>query len=197
MPQDDFLAYLAFAFVIAITPGPNNVLAMVSAVNFGFLRTIPLILGCNLGTATMIMLIGFGLASFITAYPVAEAVLKLASGIYILWLAVSLAVSEKPGGSRLALRPLYFGEAAALQVINPKAWVMAVGAVATFLPEITVQGLLVMALGFVALNLPCVALWARAGVGLRRLLTNPVRLGVFNCVMAGLLVASLWSVMKV
>ena len=45
-----------------------------------------------------------------------------------------------------------------------------------------------------AINAPCVGVWAAFGVGLRRFLTEPSRLRVFNVTMAGLLVLSLYPI---
>ena len=41
MPLEVFLAMVSFAFVMAFTPGPNNIMLTASAVNFGFVRSIP------------------------------------------------------------------------------------------------------------------------------------------------------------
>jgi len=40
---------LTFAMTAAITPGPNNIILLTNAVNFGFKKTIPLILGVFFG----------------------------------------------------------------------------------------------------------------------------------------------------
>ena len=40
---------LTFAMTAAITPGPNNIILSTNAVNFGFRKTIPLILGVFFG----------------------------------------------------------------------------------------------------------------------------------------------------
>ncbi|MCA0256675.1 MAG: LysE family translocator, partial [Proteobacteria bacterium] len=53
---------------------------------------------------------------------------------------------------------------------------------------------LAVALVFGIVNLPCVSAWVLFGVGLRRMLSDPYKVKVFNWVMAGLLVASLWPV---
>jgi hypothetical protein len=47
---DLLLAFVAFGFVIAVTPGPNNVMLLASGVNFGFLLSVPHILGTDFGT---------------------------------------------------------------------------------------------------------------------------------------------------
>ena len=51
MSLEVFLALLVYAFVTSVTPGPNNFMLLASGVNFGFLRTIPHMLGIRLGFA--------------------------------------------------------------------------------------------------------------------------------------------------
>ena len=45
MTFDLFTALVTFAFVTVITPGPNNLMLMASGTNFGFVRTMPHMLG--------------------------------------------------------------------------------------------------------------------------------------------------------
>ncbi len=45
MTVDLFLALVVFAFVMSVTPGPNNVMLLASGVNYGFQRSIPHMLG--------------------------------------------------------------------------------------------------------------------------------------------------------
>ncbi|MDU2873672.1 MAG: LysE family translocator, partial [Pseudomonas aeruginosa] len=46
---DLLLAFSLFAFVTSVTPGPNNTMLLASGVNFGFVRSIPHILGISCG----------------------------------------------------------------------------------------------------------------------------------------------------
>jgi threonine/homoserine/homoserine lactone efflux protein len=72
---------------------------------------------------------------------------------------------------------------------------MALVAVTAYVPRTEPRlGLLLVALVFGAVNLPCVALWALMGVKLRKLLNKPKALRSFNIAMALLLVASLYWV---
>lgn len=43
MTLDLFIALVGFAFVRSISPGPGNFLSLALGVNFGFLRSLPLI----------------------------------------------------------------------------------------------------------------------------------------------------------
>ena len=55
-----FTALATFAFVSVITPGPNNLMLMASGTNFGFVRTIPHMLGMGLGFPLMVVCVGLG-----------------------------------------------------------------------------------------------------------------------------------------
>jgi threonine/homoserine/homoserine lactone efflux protein len=194
MTADLFAALLAFAFVTSVTPGPNNMMLLASGVNFGFRRTVPHMLGISLGHAVMVFLVGLGVAGAFRAWPPALTVLKVLSVAYMLWLAWKIATSGAPGERAAKARPMTFLQAAAFQWVNPKAWAMALGAVANYLPVPSLAGLLTVAAVFAAVNLPSVSVWAAAGQRLRRWLDAPARLRAFNWTMAGLLVLSLWSV---
>lgn len=49
MSTELLLAFIAFAFVTSVTPGPNNMMLLASGVNFGVRRSIPHMLGISLG----------------------------------------------------------------------------------------------------------------------------------------------------
>jgi threonine/homoserine/homoserine lactone efflux protein len=129
------LAFAGFAFVSSITPGPNNVMLLASGVNYGFRRTVPHIAGISLGCVAMVLLVGLGLEQVFAAVPQLYDVLRYTGAAYLLWLAWKIAragpVVEGPSGGR----PMTFCQAAAFQWINPKAWVIVVGAVGTYAPR--------------------------------------------------------------
>ena len=68
MTADLFLALTGFAFVMSISPGPGNFLLLASGVNFGFVRSIPLVLGISLGFLTMVLLVGLGVGQILQRY---------------------------------------------------------------------------------------------------------------------------------
>lgn len=194
MTYEIFIALLGFAFVTSVTPGPNNMMLLASGVNFGFRRTVPHMLGISVGHSVMVFLVGLGVAGAFKAWPPALMLLKVASVAYMLWLAWKIAQSGAPGEGRAAARPMTFLQAAAFQWVNPKAWAMALGAVAAYVPAPSVWAYAAVAGVFAAVNLPSVSVWAAAGQAVRRWLQVPARLRAFNWGMAGLLVLSLWPV---
>ena len=191
MTYDLLTALAAFAFVTSITPGPNNLMLMTSGANFGFRRTIPHMLGVGLGFVIMVILVGAGLVSVFDAYPVSYTVLKVFSVAYLLYLAWKIAGASAPDEAGRSASPMTFLQAALFQWVNPKAWAMALTAVTVYAPSQSLAAIGLVALVFGLVNLPSVGSWTILGQQMRRFLTNPLRLRVFNISMALLLVASL------
>ncbi|OWU85580.1 membrane protein [Oceanicola sp. 22II-s10i] len=196
MTHEILLALVAFAFVSSITPGPNNLMLMASGANFGFRRTIPHMLGIGIGFTLMTILVGAGLIQIFDVWPVSYTILKWGSVLYLLWLAWKIANAAPPADRpEDAGRPMTFLQAAAFQWVNPKAWTMALTAIAVYAPDRSLTAILMVGLVFGIVNLPSVSTWTVLGQQLRRLLTNPARLRAFNWTMAILLVASLYPVL--
>ncbi len=190
-----FLALVGFAFVGSVTPGPNNLMLMASGANFGLRRSLPHMLGVSIGHAGMVFVLGAGLAQVFVLWPQAHLVLKFAATAYMLWLAWKIAHAAPPEGETTRGVPITFWQAAAFQWVNPKAWAIGLTAVTVYAPTATLAAIGLVTLVFAAVNLPSVSCWAMMGVQIRRLLTRPARLRVFNITMALLLVASLYPVL--
>ena len=197
MTLDQFLGLLGFAFVTSVTPGPNNLMLMVSGANFGLRRSLPHMAGISLGHAFMALLVGLGLGAALAAVPQAKLVMKGAAVVYMLWLAWKMAHASAPGEGRAGGKPLSFLQAAAFQWVNPKAWAMAIGAMAAYAADGGWMRVALVAGLFALINFPSVLLWAWAGQAMRVFLQVPSRLRVFNWTMAALLVASLWPVLRI
>lgn len=194
MNTELLLALAGFAFVTSATPGPNNMMLMASGANFGVRRTVPHMLGVAWGFALMIVLVGLGIDRLIASNPALETALKWISLAYMLWLAWKIANAAPPQQAEVTAqsRPFTFLQAAAFQWVNPKAWAMALGALSAYAAG--VGGVLVVGAVFAVINLSSVSIWVISGQGLRRLLTTPARLRLFNVTMAMLLVASMLPV---
>ncbi|CAB3648118.1 MAG: LysE family translocator [Achromobacter sp.] len=184
-----------FALVSSITPGPNNVMLAASGLNFGFRRSMPHLLGVNLGFTLMIFLVGVGLGSVFQQVPQLYTVLKYVGAAYLLYLAWKIANSGGMEDGAVSGKPMTFLQAAAFQWVNPKAWVMAVGVIATYTPQAGFFANLVIATVVCGIvNLPSIGIWVTFGTALRRVLHKPWAIRAFNISMALLLVASLYPV---
>ena len=191
MDHQQLIALFTFAFVMIVTPGPNNIMLMTSGANVGFMKTLPHMLGVTVGFSAMVMLIGLGLVGIFDAFPVLHTVLQVISGGYLLYLAYAIATSSAPterGDDQY--RPLTFWMAVSFQWVNPKGWSMALSTVTLYNPSGNWQGIAIIAAVYAMVNLPSTGMWTLAGQKLQRVLTHPARLRVFNYAMAALLVAS-------
>jgi len=197
MPLETFLALVLFAFTTSITPGPNNMMLFASGVNFGFRRTVPHMLGIGAGFLSLLIGVGFGLGALMQTVPVVYTILKFAGGLYLLWIAWKIGTSRSLTEGEAGADPMSFLGAAAFQWVNPKAWIMAVTAMATYTnPAQYVPTVLLVGVAFAVVNVPSVSTWAGFGSALRDWLAVPVRLKWFNITMAILLVISLWPMLR-
>ncbi|MCD8514405.1 MAG: LysE family translocator [Nitrincola sp.] len=183
------LPVLVFSFSMSVTPGPNNVMLTASGANFGFRRSIPHMLGITFGVMLLMSAVALGLGILFETWPVMMVVLKILGSSYLIWLAWKIYHSPAPNLNKEGQnKPLTFLQAAAFQFVNPKAWMMAISALASF----TLSGdaflvsvvLVIVAMAIV--NLPSIALWASFGVLLGRILKTPIHWAYFNRVMGGL-----------
>lgn len=196
MTTELLLAFIAFAFVTSVTPGPNNMMLLASGVNFGLRRSLPHMFGISLGFMLLVASVGLGLGQLFEQVPLLYNVLRYLGAAYLLYLAWKIANSGAPDSqSNTAGKPFSFLQAAAFQWVNPKAWIMAIGAITTYTPQenFVVNVLLIAAL-FALVNCPSVGLWTVAGSLLRNWLCNARALRIFNISMAVLLVASLYPI---
>lgn len=196
MTAATLLALAGFAFATSITPGPNNMMLFASGVNFGFRRTIPHMLGIGAGFFSLLIGVGLGLGALLATFAVLDLIFKVACGVYMLWIAWKIGNTHEIGEASADARPLTFLEAAAFQWINPKAWAMAVTAMATYTSADTFfVSVVLVGIVFALVNLPSVSCWAGFGSVLRDWLSVPPRLKWFNISMAILLVLSLWPML--
>jgi threonine/homoserine/homoserine lactone efflux protein len=197
MPYDTLLALILFAFTTSITPGPNNMMLFASGVNFGFVRTIPHMFGIGMGFLSLLIAVGLGLGALLHSVPLLYTALKVAGCAYLLYIAWKIGSSRTLGEGKAGAVPMTFLQAAAFQWVNPKAWVMAVSAMAAYTSEGNyLMSVAIVGVIFAVVNVPSVSTWAGFGSALRQWLSDPVRLKWFNITMAVLLVASLWPMLR-
>lgn len=187
-------ALVSYIIVMAITPGPNNVLLAASGVNYGLRRTLPMTLGIALGGGFHCFMSMLFFGQLFDWMAVIRLPIALAGCIYLFWLAwhIYRAGAPEEGASS---QPLTFMQAALFQWVNPKAWVMMLNMAALFMP--TEGAVLWNALQIgstdAVVSYPCVLVWAWLGDRLRLALQNPLHLQRFNSLMGGLLaLTALW-----
>ena len=168
-----FSTLATFYFTMFFTPGPNNAMLTASGMKFGFIRTLPHLIGISLGHVLQIGLTCFGLANLFLLYPQVQFYMKIFCFLYLLYLGWKMigsfsSIQKKTG------RPLRFYEASLFQFINPKAWSIAVTVASGFFPtkENIFVGVAFVTITAAVINLPTCSLWALFGSGLRKFVNN-------------------------
>lgn len=192
-----YLALFLFAFSAAITPGPNNIMLMSSGLNYGVRKSLPHLFGICLGFPIMVSIIGIGLGSVFERFPITHTIIQILGILYLLYLAWIIATTKTHNIHTEKSKPFSFWQAALFQWINPKAWIMATGAIATYTTlntNIYLQ-IGVISLIFLITAFPSAATWLFFGANLKRFLQSPKHQKYFNIVMALLLVGSIIPVL--
>jgi threonine/homoserine/homoserine lactone efflux protein len=186
-----------FALVASITPGPNNLLLMRSGATFGVRRSLWHLLGVQTGFAGLVVLAHIGVAALLLALPGAFAVLRWACFAYLMWLAWLIFQDARPrttaaNAPRANRRPMNFLEGMSFQLINPKAWMMAVTVASAFYGsaaprsiDLAAATLLCMCIGG-----PSMFVWLMWGASLDHVLKRPRARLVFGYGMSALVAAT-------
>jgi len=198
MEYSFFLAISLFAFVMSVTPGPNNLMLLASGAQFGYLKTLPHMLGIILGMACLIASVLVGLGAAFELYPILYDVLKVLGSTYLLWLAWKIANAPTDDNALKAkgvekATPMRLHSASLFQFVNPKAWTMAIGSVSTFTltGDLYWQSGLWIMLAFACMGFMAISLWAGLGVAIRQWLTSVKRKKYFNWFMGAMTAATL------
>lgn len=190
------LSMIGFAVAMYITPGPNNVMLASAGANHGVRATLPHMLGIAAGFSVMLMAVTGGLGTLLLVWPPLLPVMRWIGAAWMLYLAWQIASAPPPGeGERR--RVLGVVGAAGFQWINPKAWLVALGAGSMFIDPGQPLLLQVARIGliFALVAFPCMLPWVLLGKGARHVLRSQFQLRAFNIGMALLLVACLVPVL--
>ena len=111
------------AFVMAGTPGPNNVLFAAAGARQGYLRTVPMLGGMILGFVVLIGACVVGIGEVVAGQPWSQVALTVVASLYMAYLAVALWRATPPQGPRDdAHRLMAWWQMALFQAANPKTW---------------------------------------------------------------------------
>ncbi len=185
------LAFVLFAFVASITPGPTNILVLSNSARFGLRASLPIIFGGCAAAALIVLAVGTGLGRTLMTLPYVQPAMTATGLVWLSWLAWKIFSAPAEAISADDERRLGLASAASLQLVNPKTWVMALAVVSVF----SARGLAVhwLALVFFLISLPCMGCWALLGVGSARWISSPRAMQRMNRVLALLLLISAWA----
>jgi threonine/homoserine/homoserine lactone efflux protein len=198
-----------FAFVASITPGPNNLLLMRSGARFGIRRSVPHMIGIQVGFQGLLVLSYLGVGALLLTLPGGFTVLRWACFGYLLYLAVVILRDARPAAVAAATeaaelpvtpiaKPMRFMEGVLFQLINAKAWMMTVTVASAFygtakptLPDMGMAAVTCLIIGS-----PSMLVWNVWGAAIEHVLKRPAARRAFNYLMAALVAATAFWMLR-
>lgn len=129
-------AFLTYTLITAMTPGPNNILALSTATSYGFRQSVRVLAGMSAGFLFTMLLCAAFTFTLTRVDPALVHWLSWIGAAYILWLAFHIAMSQGSSGSE-ETRPVSFRASFALQFVNVKIILYGITALSTFVLPIT------------------------------------------------------------
>ena len=199
----EFKALLLLATAMSFAPGPSAALSSGMAANHGLRRAMPFVCAVPLGWGLLLTFSALGIGALLVALPWLAWAVKLTGAAYLVWLARRLATTEELSDADVRKLQIGFWQGAALQLVNIKAWMLALALVSGWVAghdnagwrfAIVLPVMLAFAFGS---NLA----YALVGSLLREWLAGPdgtrQRLRWFNRVMAAVLVLTAgWMLLR-
>mgnify|MGYP005998845151 CR=1 FL=1 len=183
----ELLLLIGISFSLGFTPGPNNAVASFSAFNFGFKKTIPLIMGVGFGYTVLVILMNFVLISVFKKYPIIQEIIRVLGTLFLFYLAYKIATADISNGE-LKQNPVTFYDTFIFQFINPKGVMAATTLISKFVDQenyFSTSLSVILVCSFTAF-LSIIA-WTLLGKFLRKFATNKSFIKRFNYVMSVLI----------
>ena len=185
--DQELLLLIGISFSLGFTPGPNNAVASYSAFNFGFKKTIPLIMGVGFGYTILVILINFVLISVFIKYPIIQEVIRILGTIFLIYLAYKIATANI-SNDKAKTNPVTFYDTFVFQFINPKGVMAATTLISKFIDQdnyISTSVMVIIVCSLTAFS--SITAWTLLGKFLRKFATNKSFIKRFNYVMSMLI----------
>ncbi len=190
MQMSMLLSMAAFALAASISPGPVNIVALGSGARHGVAASMAHVTGATVGFTLLLLLTGLGLHELLVRFHWLTDAIRWAGIVFLLYMAWRLArdsgeLDDGPGAKKPSL-----AQGAAMQWLNPKAWLAAVAGMGTYASAGEAGAVWLFAGVYFIVCYLSIASWALAGSFLNQYMRTPSRVRLFNRVMAAMLVLS-------
>ena len=186
--------FIVYAIVNAFTPGPGNILALNTVTNYGWKKGKTLFSGIFTGYYVVQIICAVFVYGVGTFLPNVLRVMKYIGVVYILWLAIHIAIS-KPEISE-EQRSAFFMKGFLLQFVNVKIYMFGITALTGFITPYskalwTLIGfeLLIATIGTIATST-----WIGAGILIQNFYIKHYR--IINIILALTLLECIWSILR-
>ena len=184
---------IGISISMGFTPGPNNAVASYSAFNFGFRKTLPIILGVGFGYTALVILLIVVLISIFQEYPLIQEIIRILGSIFLIYLAYKISFSNGKSDDKIE-NPVKFYETFFFQFINPKGVMAAITLISKFvIQDDYISSSITVIVVCSVTAFVSITLWAGLGKFLRKFATNNEFIKRFNYAMSILLIGCVAS----
>ena len=187
--MENLFSFISYVFVVTFTPGPNNIMSMINATQYGYKKTLRFMLGVFTGFFVLLLVSSFSNLLLLQYIPKIKPYMKVAGGLYMLYLAISILKPKKESVDKVG-KAGTFQTGVLLQLVNVKAILYCITVISTFIiPNfqstimLIIFSFLLALTGFVSIN--C---WALFGSFFNKYINKYEK--TFNIAMALLLTYS-------
>ena len=194
MPSYVLLGFFIYSLVNAFTPGPGNILALNTVTGYGWKKGKPLFFGIFIGyyvVQIICTVLVYGVSFFL---PSALEVMKYIGAVYILWLAIHIALSK--ARTENAGKSASFMKGFILQFINIKIYMFGITALTGYVIEYSESFIMIFVFGLIIATIGTIATltWIGMGMIIQKVYVRYYR--IINIVLAIILLESAYSMVK-
>ena len=186
--------FFIYSVINAFTPGPGNILALNTVINYGYKKGRPLFWGIFAGYYVVQMICAifvFGVSTFL---PNVLGIMKYIGAAYILWLAVHIAISRPDTDS--VEKSASFLKGFLLQFVNVKIYLFGITALTGYITDFSASLWVLILFEFIIATIGTVATltWVGMGVLIQKVYQRHYR--VINVILALILLECVYSMLK-
>jgi threonine/homoserine/homoserine lactone efflux protein len=156
------IEWLLVTCPLVLSPGPANIVALLSGAQVGLKRSIPLFLGIDTIYLAYALVMGFGLGQLLAAHPTLLHVMRYGGAAFVVCFGIAMWWRAKIRNKNFALG---FKDGIAIQALNPKFPITLLTMFSTFLvpTEPLVPQVVLLSLAILGTNVFTQFCWAGAG----------------------------------
>lgn len=193
MTQTIFFTMLSFSLIMAISPGPVNLMIVTSGINHGFIKTFSFISGATIGFILLLILAALGLSAIHSKYASTFLILEILGSAFICYMGYKIITSNnKLEFDEKDKKYLKFYEGFLLQWLNPKAWIASVSGVSMF--SQSNSNLFIFIIIYFIVCYLSLSFWGILGQKATHFLNTNKRMKIFNILMGSILIISAISI---
>jgi cysteine/O-acetylserine efflux protein len=194
MPGYVLVNFFVYALINAFTPGPGNILALNTISNYGWEKGKPLFFGIFSGYYVVQIICAIFVFGVSTLLPDILVITKYVGAVYILWLAIHIAIS-KPSTEQTE-KSASFLKGFILQFVNVKIYMFGITALTGYVTEYSTSlwvlfgfELLIATIGTIATST-----WIGVGMLIQKVFLKHYR--IINIILALTLLECVYSMIK-